>query len=392
MKRAILVGDGMGDYPVDALGGKTPLQAASIPHIRRLSAAGRTRLVRTVPEGMAPGSDVANLSLLGYDPAANYTGRAPIEAAGGGVPMGPEDVAYRCNLVTIAGGRMEDYSAGHIGDEEAHELIAACNAEFEKSGLAFHPGPSYRHLLIVREGPVGVKTQPPHDIAGKAAADYLPSGAGAGVLRAMMERSAELFRAHPVNRARAERGEKPATQIWLWGQGKSMALPSYREKYGLGGGVITAVNLVKGLGKLAGLSAPDIEGATGFLDTNYEGKVEQALRILEREDFVYVHIEAPDECGHMGDVEKKIQAIEDFDRRVVGPLWRELERRGDPYRIVVTTDHRTPVSLRGHTAESVPMTIVEGPTGAVWEEGAFDEFSGEEEARLAWRVIEDLLR
>lgn len=382
---AVLVGDGMGDYPVDELGGLTPLQKAEIPHIRRLAAAGTLRMVQTVPpSGLAPGSDVANLSLLGYNPEENYTGRAPIEAAGAGIPLGPTDVAFRCNLVTVTDGRMDDYSAGHITTEEAHPLIAAVDAELGRDGLKFHGGVSYRHLLVWPDGPTDLTTHPPHDIAGRPVADHLPAGEQQDRVRALMEASKKILADHPVNAARVRAGKKPATQIWLWGQGRAMKLASYASLYGRRGGVISAVDLVRGLGRLIGLEPVSVPGATGFIDTNYDGKVQAALRVLERDNFVFVHIEAPDECGHMGDAKLKVQAIEAFDRKVVAPVWQALEERGRPYRLIVCTDHRTPVSVRGHTREPVPMVAVDGPVGAADAEKAFDETvnGGQAQARV----------
>lgn len=365
----------MGDYPVAELAGRTPLQGARIPHIRRLAAAGDLRMVQTVPvSGLSPGSDVANLSLLGYKPEDHYTGRAPIEAAGAGIPLNADDVAFRCNLVTVADGRMDDYSAGHITTEEGRQLVAAVEQAMGRPGLRFHGGVSYRHLLVWSGGPAEIKTQPPHDIAGKPVADHLPSGEQQTQVRALMEKSIELFREHPVNMARVAAGKKPATQIWLWGQGRSLKLPSYQELYGLSGGVITAVDLIRGLGRLIGLDVIQVPGATGFLDTNYAGKVQAALDVIEKSNFVFVHIEAPDECGHMGKVALKVEAIEAFDEKVVGPVWAALEKKGEPYRLLICTDHRTPVSVRGHTREPVPMISLDGPVGAVNREADFDEF------------------
>ncbi|MBP7830785.1 MAG: cofactor-independent phosphoglycerate mutase [Kiritimatiellae bacterium] len=374
-KIVVLVGDGMGDYPVEELGGRTPLQAARIPHIRRLAAAGDLRMVQTVPvSGLAPGSDVANLSLLGYRPEDHYTGRAPIEAAGANLPLGADDVAFRCNLVTVADGRMDDYSAGHITTEEGRALIAALEKDQGRDGLHFHGGVSYRHLLIWKNGPADIRTEPPHEISGKGVADYLPAGDGQDEVRALMARSAELFRDHPVNKARIAAGKKPATQIWLWGQGRALKLPGYRELYGLTGGVITAVDLIRGLGRLIGLDVIHVPGATGFLDTNYAGKVQAALDVIGKHPFVFVHIEAPDECGHMGKAALKVEAIEAFETKVVAPVWKALEEKGEPYRLIVCMDHRTPVSVRGHTREPVPMISVDGPVGAVSREADFDEF------------------
>ncbi len=373
MKKIILVGDGMGDYPLDALEGKTPLQCAHIPNMRRIAAHALVKMARTVPPGMPPGSDVANLSLMGYDPACNYTGRAPIEAAGMGLELASDDIAFRCNLVTIRNGLMVDYSAGHISDHDASALIETCQNEFTQPGLHFHMGVSYRHLTVWRNGPSDITTQPPHDIADKPIADYLPRENGGDAVCQLQEASADLFRDHPVNLARVAAGKEPATQIWLWGQGRALHLDTYGELYHLQGGVISAVNLIRGLGALAGLKIVKVPGATGFLDTNYQGKVDAALHCLETSDFVYVHIEAPDECGHMGDLKLKMQAIEDFDAKVVGPIWCTMEQRGEPYRLIVCMDHRTPIPLRGHSAEAVPVACLDGPVGKVDDEMPFDE-------------------
>jgi 2,3-bisphosphoglycerate-independent phosphoglycerate mutase len=350
-------------------------------------------MVTTVPPELPPGSDVANLGLLGYNASENYTGRAPIEAAGGGIPMGPDDVAYRCNLVTVRNGRMHDYSAGHISTEEGHELVGALDQKLGRDGLRFHGGVQYRHLLIWKNGPVKIKTQPPHDIAGKPVADNLPSGERSNEVRALMESSKPIFAEHPVNLNRSVRNLEPATQAWLWGQGRSMKLESFAKKYGLRGGVISAVDLVRGIGVLAGLEAPRVPGATGFLDTNYPGKVSTALKILSTSDFIYIHIEAPDECGHLGDWQKKRQAIEDFDRHVVGPVWRALENKKEPYRLLVAMDHRTPVSIRGHSREPVPLAVLNGPVGPVSKDAAFDEsINGGRAQANSWEWVSELLR
>lgn len=393
MKIVVLVGDGMGDYPVASLGQKTPLQVAKIPNIRRLAAAGKVMLVETVPAPMQPGSDVANMSLLGYNPADNYTGRAPIEAAGAGIVLGPDDIAFRCNLITTRDGLMDDYSAGHATTAEGESVIDDLQREFGSASIRFYPGVGYRHLVIWRNGPVDAKTWPPHDIALQPVATYEPSGERADEIRKIMHAAQEILATHPVNQARASAGKKPINAIWLWGQGRSMKLPSYRELYGLSGGVVSAVDLVRGLGLLAGLEAPIVPGATGFLDTNVPGKVAAALDLIERKDFAYLHFEAPDECGHMGDLEKKIRAIEMFDEGVVAPVWRALEKKGEPYCLVVTTDHRTPVVKRGHTSEPVPLAVLFGPLGrTVGDEAAFDESSaGGQVSGYAFNVIRELL-
>ena len=395
-KIAVLVGDGMGDEPVAVLGGKTPLQAARIPAIRRVAALGRVELVRTVPGGMAPGSDVANMGLLGYNAKENYTGRAAIEAAGARLPLAPADVAYRTNLVTIADGAMLDYSAGDISSEEAHQLIAALNAAAARVGLKFYGGVSYRHLLIWRDGPAELALTPPHEISGKPIAGFLPQGPRAEEVLALMNLSRHIFAEHPVNRARVARGLRPATQIWPWGFGKAMALQPYPERYGLRGGVITAVDLVRGLAELCGLEVIRVPGATGWIDTDYAGKAQAAIACLRRSDFVYVHVEAPDECGHKGMAEEKVRAIENFDRQVVAPVWAALEADGQPYRLIVCTDHRTPIVRRGHTADPVPFAWVDGPVGAADLPGAasaFDEFlPAEGTPPLVCEVISSLLQ
>ncbi len=373
MKYIVIVGDGMGDYPIPAFGNKTVLQAADIPTMRKLAAAGRVEMIQTVPEALPPGSDVANLSLLGYNPLDAYTGRAPIEAAGAGIPLQPDDIAMRCNLVHVSDGKMTDYSAGHISTDEAHQLIASIQAKLGRDGLRFHGGVSYRHLIVWKNGPTSITTQPPHDIADQPIATYLPKGDRAAELQSLMDSSRDILARHPVNLARIARGERPATQIWLWGQGRALHIPSYQQKFGLKGGIISAVDLVRGLGVLAGLNAPRIPGATGFIDTNFEGKVEAAFHELKHGNFVYVHIEAPDECGHMGDAQKKRLAVELLDQRVVAPMWKWLEDQGEKYRLILAMDHRTPVSLRGHSREPVPIAVIDGPTGPLTREAPFDE-------------------
>jgi len=374
MKTIVLVGDGMGDRPCPVLQNRTPLQAANIPNMRRIAAAGKLYLADTVPGGLPPGSDVANLGLLGYDAREFYSGRAPIEAAGAGIPLAADDVAIRCNLVHIAGDTMVDYSSGHISNEDALPLIQALQEALGGEGLTFHPGVQYRHLVIWKNGPAEPVTQPPHDILEQNITPYLPQGKGAEDLQRLMDASKAVLADHPVNLARKARGDVPVTQIWLWGQGPALQLPTYADLYNMTGTVITAVDLVRGLGVLAGLDTPKVPGATGWIDTNYAGKVAYALEALKTQDFVYVHVEAPDECGHVGDATLKTEAIEAFDARVVGPIWREMEARGEPYRLLVTMDHRTPVEIRGHSAEPVPLATLEGPVGPVTEEVPFDEF------------------
>lgn len=374
MKYVVIVGDGMGDYPVAELGNKTPLQAARMPNTRRLAAAGKVDSILTVPAPLSTGSDVANLGLLGYDPHVHYSGRAPIEAAGSGIVMAPDDVAFRCNLVTTDGTTMLDYSAGHIETSDAHDLIATIDSRLSRAGLRFFGGVSYRHILLWKNGPVqNLVTTAPHDITNQPLAAHIPRGPRADEVNALMEASKEILRDHPVNLKRRAAGKSEVSQIWLWGQGRGLTLESYAQKFGFTGIMVSAVDLLRGLGVLAGLDAPRIPGATGFLDTNYEGKVEAALEALRTKDFAYVHIEAPDECGHLGDHAKKTLGIEQFDERVVGPIWRALEGRALPYRIIIAMDHRTPCALRTHSREPVPVLLVDGPTGQLDHEAPFDE-------------------
>ena len=374
MKIAFLIGDGMGDYPLKELGGKTPLQAAAIPNMRAIAGAGAVRLVNTIPEGMSPGSDVANLSIMGFDPRKYYTGRAPIEAAGAGIAMGKRDVAFRCNLIAVEAECIKDHSSGQITTEEARPMIATLNERLGRPGLTFHVSAGYRHLLIWENGPCALVTIPPHDVLGQPVSKNLPQGARQDEVRRLMEASKPIMAAHPVNAARRQAGKTTPTQIWLWGQGQRTNLPAYRDLFGLTGSVISAVDLVRGIGKLAGLNAETVPGATGFLDTNYAGKVKAALNALDHQDFVLVHVEAPDECGHMGDLKLKLQAMEAFDREVVGPVWRGLEAMCQPYRLIIATDHRTPVAVRNHTAEPVPVAVLNGPVPNTGRETPFDEF------------------
>jgi len=373
MKIAVLIGDGMGDYPLAELGGKTPLQAAAIPNIRRIAAAGITRLVTTVPAGLSPGSDVANLSIMGFDPRKYYTGRAPIEAAGADIAMSPQDVAFRCNLITVENCLIADHSSGHITTTEARPIVELLEQRLGGNGLRFAVSSSYRHLLIWKNGPCDVTTTPPHDVLGQPVAKHLPTGGRREEVIQLMEASIPLLAQHPVNAARRAAGKRPATQIWLWGQGRKTELQSYQDIFGLSGGVISAVDLVRGIGKLAGLEAAVVPGATGFTDTNYAGKVQAALDTLKRHDFVFVHVEAPDECSHMGDRALKISAIEAFDRQIVGPVWQGLQAMGCPYRLIIGTDHCTPVTVRNHTTDPVPMAIMEGPVKMALAEKPFDE-------------------
>jgi 2,3-bisphosphoglycerate-independent phosphoglycerate mutase len=359
MKLVILLGDGMSDHPIEALDGKTPLEAAETPNMDRIARLGRGGLAANVPRGMPPGSDVANLSVMGYDPKRYYSGRAPLEAAAMGVALGKDDVAFRCNLVNVDLEKriMVDYSAGHISSEEGRELIAALTKS--QPSLRLYPGVSYRNLLVQEKNDgLGADCTPPHDISGQPIDGHLPKGEGSEVLREMMLESIPVLAEHPVNLRRAKEGKRPANMIWLWGQGKAPSMPRFREIWGIEGAVISAVDLLKGMGVYAGLEVIDVPGATGVLDTNYEGKVAACLDALERVDFVYLHVEAPDEMGHDGDLDKKIEAIRRFDARVVGPVLAGLAKSGSDWRVMVLPDHPTPISIRTHTSEPVPFAMM----------------------------------
>lgn len=357
-KYILMVGDGMGDYPMEELGGRTPLQAAKTPNMDSIASKGVVGEVKTIPEGMDPGSDVATLSLMGYDPGQYHTGRSPLEAAAMGVDLGPEDVAFRCNLVTLAEEAGEtvikDYSAGHISNEEAEILINALQQELGSDDFTFYPGVSYRHLLVWRGGNPNMATTPPHDVTGQAIAGYWECYKGMPEIDKMISRAREILAAHPVNEARRKKGLGEGNSIWLWGQGLRPDMPTLRETLGLSGAVVSAVDLVKGIGVYAGLEPIDVPGATGYLDTNYQGKVDATLEALKERDFVFLHVEAPDEAGHEGSLKKKLQAIEDFDAKVVGPVLEGLDGMG-PVTVIVAADHLTPVSVRTHTPEPPPF-------------------------------------
>ncbi|HSG32788.1 MAG TPA: cofactor-independent phosphoglycerate mutase [Thermodesulfobacteriota bacterium] len=362
MKYVILQGDGMPDHKLAELGGKTPLEVADTPNLDYIAKyAGTFGMVKTIPDNYPPGSDVGNLTVLGYDPKKYYTGRSPLEAASIGVELKPTDVTLRCNLVTLSGNTgseiMEDYSAGHITTEEAHEIIKDIKAELDGDGFTFHPGISYRHLLVWSDGNKDVITTPPHDISGKKISPHIPVGQGADLLLELIKKSQDVLKDHPVNNKRIEQGQNPVTSIWLWGQGTAPAMPSFKELYGLSGSVISAVDLVKGIGHYAKLDVIDVPGATGYLDTNYEGKVEYALNSLKNVDITMIHIESTDETGHVGDAKLKIQAVEDFDKRVVAHVLEGIKKFGD-YRILVMSDHPTPIDIRTHTSDPVPFAIL----------------------------------
>lgn len=357
MKYIILVGDGMADFPIPELDNRTPLEYARTPNMDAVAKAGRVGLVKTVPDGIPPGSDVANMSLMGYDPVKYYSGRAPIEAASMGIALDKTDVAFRCNLVTLKCGLMEDYSSGHIETPDAHEIIAALQKELGAPAVTFHPGVSYRHLTVISNFPGGkLDCTPPHDISGKAYGEHLPSGCGQDIVRRLMEDARPVLASSSVNKRREAQGKKPATDIWLWGQGKAVVLPTMKERFAISGSVVSAVDLVRGIGVLAGLNVRIVPGATGYLGTNYAGKVAAARAALAKEDFVFVHVEAPDETSHEGDRNKKLQAIEEFDKNVVGEVLNFRQAFPD-LRIMVLPDHATPLLLKTHHAAPVPFAV-----------------------------------
>lgn len=362
MKYVIIHGDGMADWPCAELGGKTPLEAARKPNMDLLATRGTLGMVATIPTGMPSGSDVGTMTMLGYDPKRYHTGRAPIEAASMGIEMGPRDVVFRMNLVSLTPGDggaliMNDFTSGHITSEEAARIVDDIRVELGGDGIEFFNGVSYRHLMMWRGGVTETKLTPPHDITGKPVQSHLPIGPGADLLRNLMTRSAEILREHPVNKARRANGKTETTSAWFWGQGTRPAVPTLKDRFGVEGSVISAVDLVNGLGRLAGLQLIKVPGATGFLDTDYAAKARYGLEALKSRDFLLLHIEAPDEAGHMGRADLKTEAIERIDELIIGPLVSELEARGD-FTILLMPDHATPSQLKTHSPEPVPFALL----------------------------------
>lgn len=364
MKYVVVLCDGMADYPVPALGGKTPMMVAKKPHIDALAAKAEVGLVRTVAPGLKPGSDVANMSVLGFDPHRFYTGRSPLEAASIGIDMKDSDVSLRTNLVTLsdkgepfADKVIEDYCADDISTEEAHQLIEAVQAAFGGGEYDFYTGVSYRHCLIWHGGTTELGNMtPPHDITGKVIGPHLSTAETARPLLEMMEKSFDLLKDHPVNKARVAAGRRPANCIWLWGEGKRPALRPFEALYGIKGGMVSAVDLLKGIANCAGMEVAEVPGATGYIDTDFEGKAKAALDLLTRNDLVYVHFEAPDECGHRNEPENKVKAIEMIDSRVLPILEEGLEQYED-YKILLLPDHPTPIVTRTHASDPVPYLL-----------------------------------
>jgi len=372
MKYAIIIPDGCADEPQDSLGGRTPLQAAHVPNMDAVAAAGVVGRANHVPASLPPGSDVANLSLLGYNPLEHFTGRAPLEAAAQGIPLGENDWAIRCNLVTIEDQTMRDFTAGHISTEEARELLATAQEKLADERLQFIAGVSYRNLLIYRpqgeRAPFSQDTRatPPHDLTDKSVLDDYPRGPGSDLLNQLMSDSVPLFADHPVNVARRKAGKLPATNVWLWGQGKAPALEPFENVYGRTGAMITAVDLLRGLAALVGWKRIEVPGATGYLDTDYAAKGRYAIDALKDTDIICVHVEATDEASHEGRGDAKIKALEEIDRHIVGPLHAALKAQGD-YRILVTPDHPTPLRTKTHSHGFVPLAIAGSgvaPSGA----------------------------
>ncbi|MBI4227546.1 MAG: cofactor-independent phosphoglycerate mutase [Candidatus Omnitrophica bacterium] len=361
MKYLVLVCDGMGDYPIAQLHGKTPLEVAKTPAMDALAAGGRVGLARTIPAGFTPASDVGNLAILGYDPHRYYCGRGPLEAANMGVELRPGDVAFRCNLVTGDGDTLVDYSAGHIGSAEAETLIKAVDAALGNDRVRFYPGIQYRHLMVVRDPALAddlVKTQcfPPHDIMGWKISEHRPHGPAAALLNDLMDRARAVLLQHEVNHVRIDLKENPGNLIWLWGQGQRLAMPTFHDRFGVTGAIISAVDLIKGIGRLTALEVLSGSGWTGYYDTNYVGKADAALKALKERDFVFVHVEAADEAGHNGHLREKVAAIENFDKLIVAPLV-EAFARSKQYRILVIPDHLTSVEKRTHVPDPVPFLV-----------------------------------
>lgn len=369
MKYFILVPDGAGDDPVEDLGGKTPLEVAEMEMINELASKGKIGTVKTVPDGIAPGSDAANLSVMGYDPTIYLTGRSPLEAASIGIDMSDTDVAFRTNIITLSGEGeyedliIEDHSSGDISTEEADQLIQAANEAFANEQIQFYTGVSYRHCLIIKDGSTDYEFTPPHDVLGKRAGDYLPKGEGSEFITEMMKKSYEFLKDHPVNKARIEKGLNPANTLWIWGQGKKPNLSKFADKYGIDGSAISAVDLIKGIAICAGLGSVDVEGATGTLHTNFEGKAQAGIEEFKAgKDFVYMHLEGPDECSHQGDMEGKIQCMKDIDQKVLKPTIEYLRSTGEDFRVLIVPDHRTPLAIRTHSSDPVPYVIYDSRT------------------------------
>jgi len=355
----------MSDRPLKELDGRTPLESARIRNMNLIAKEGTVGNATTIPQNLTPASDVANMAVLGYDPAKYYTGRGPLEAANMGVELGKNDIAFRCNLVTVSDDKMADYSAGHISNKEAHILINFIDKKLGSDALRFYPGVSYRHLAVVNAAKTNLKKDDliktlctaPHDILDKPVARYLPRGAGSGFLTDLMLKSKDILSSNDINKVRIDLCENPGNMIWLWGQGLKPKMPSFYEIFKVKGSIISAVDLIKGMGKIIGLDPIDVPGATGYYDTDYRAKAKYALASLEKKDFVFVHVEAPDEAGHNGDIRAKLTAIENFDRMVVGTILNAMKKSNEDFRILVLPDHATPISIRTHARDPIPFAM-----------------------------------
>ena len=364
MKYIVFLCDGMADYPIEALSRKTPLAVANNPNMNELARHGELGLVKTIAEHLSPGSDVANLSVLGYDPDVYYTGRSPLEALSIGVDLKNEDVTFRANVVTLSDEEnyedktMLDYSSGEITTAEAHELINYLKENMSFDDISLYGGTSYRHLVVWNGGSTNVTLTPPHDISDKKVTEYLPKGDGADTLLAMMKKSHELLSNHPINKERIARGLNPANSLWIWGEGTKPMLSAFYEKFGLTGTMISAVDLLKGIGAGAKMQVVEVPGATGNIDTNFDGKAQAAIKAFEGgTDFVYIHMEAPDECGHHGDTDDKIRSIELIDKKVIKPVIDYLKSTQDDFRVLITPDHPTPIALKTHVRDAIPFVL-----------------------------------
>ncbi len=399
MKYVVVLGDGMADEALECLGGKTPLEAADTPNLDRISSKSEIGMVHTIPEGMKPGSDTANLAVLGYDPVKYYSGRSPLEALSIGVPMKDTDIAIRCNIVTISEEDVPfeektiiDHSASEIGTEECGALLMEVAAKLADEIYQFYVGTSYRHCLIWNHGHV-VELTPPHDVLGQVIGQYLPEDK---VLRQMMKKSHEILVNHPINIERKKQGLNPANCFWFWGAGTKPILSSFEEKTGKKGMMVSAVDLLKGIAAGAGMGVAQVEGANGGLHTNYEGKVEAAADALLNDgyDFAYIHVEAPDEMGHQGSVERKVRAIEYLDTRVIGPIMEKLEAAGEEYRLLVLPDHPTPIRVRTHTSDNVPYLIYDSTNNEV-HNWAYNEREAEKSGkieRIGYKLLDRFLQ
>lgn len=384
MKYLVLVPDGAADNEIESLGGKTPLEVADIPVMNRLASMGQVGLVATIPEGVAPGSDAANLSVMGYDPRIYLTGRSPLEAASIGIEMSDTDVAFRTNIITLSGEGsyedliIEDHSSEDITTAEADELIKAVNQAFSNDKIKFYTGVSYRHCMIVHDGSDAYQLTPPHDVLSRRVGDHLPKGEGSDFISDMMKKSYEILNNHPINISRRERGLNPGNSIWIWGQGKKPSLTSFFEKYGIKGAAISAVDLIKGIAILAGLESIDVEGATGTIGTNFEGKSTAAIKAFQDgQDLVYIHFEGPDECAHQGNLEGKIKCLEYIDSKALKSMIEYLEKSGEDFRVLIVPDHRTPMAIRTHSSDPVPYVIYDSTLRSEPDAGKqFNERSG----------------